>query len=87
MSIVSAGVVTTSFFLVAADAYSRPFCVFDVDTVNIFSSVHSVMQTLLDKYFSNCFKWLSLVWQFTELSLPEQGDFVHKHSTKRYSDI
>jgi len=67
--------VVTSFFLVAAFAYSCFF--FGVSTVNIFfvSKLH-FDNINGQKFFSNCFEWLSFAWHGSSLhSAMEHGDF------------
>ena len=67
--------VATSLFSVAAREYSRPFCaLFGVATISTFLLVDQ-----MEKYFSNCFEWLSptsVAWQLSSLhSVPDYSDF------------
>ena len=87
MSIVSAGVVTTSFFLLL-QMHTVDHSVFLMWP----PWISFLQRTKWRKhYWTNILatvsNGLSLVSQFTEPSLPQQGDFVHKHFTKRCSDI
>ena len=61
--------VTTSFFLVVAGVYSRPFCgFFSAATVNIFGGEHNDANVTGWILFSNCLEWLSLARRFASLS-------------------
>jgi len=73
----------TSFFLVAASAYSQSFCgFFGVATVNIFSSVNKMMLTTLDEYFQKLFRMAEFCMAVGFTQLRKMSIFEQKYFTR-----